>query len=80
MKFQKVYASNIVRCSRKKGAPNVKLELLRFLDSDMTIAKVTDTYYHNNNDLRRAIQSAIVGSELPIRVFMCNGNTYVEKM
>lgn len=66
---------------RSKGTnPNPVLNALReFILSGKHMARVSDDYYNNNNDLRRAIQQCIEDNHLPIHVFMKYGRTYIER-
>lgn len=59
---------------------NLYKDLLRFLKSRYKYARVEDSYYNNNNDLRRAIQYCIEFNNMPITVFMKDGITYIERL
>lgn len=59
---------------------NLHEDLLRFLKSKYKYARVEDSYYNNNNDLRRAIQYCIEFNNMPIAVFMKDGITYIERL
>lgn len=81
MTFKEVKKDNIInKKKRKRKNEELKIELEKFLATGYQYAKVSDDYYNNNNDLRRAIQSCAEYHDLPIAVFMHDGITYVERL
>lgn len=79
MKFIEVEIKEVSARSSKKHS-SIYPDLIKFLESDMKMARVEDkSYNNNNNDLRRAIQGIIVRYQLPIKVFMLNGDVYISR-
>ncbi len=63
----------------RRSSPTVSL-LLDFLDSGIEIAEVfNDCTFHNNNDMRHSLVSAVRKHEFPIKVCMINGRVFLER-
>lgn len=83
MKFVETTKESILAGKvRKEKNTKLEEELNKFLASKADCALVIDEegHYNNNNDLRRAIQTCINLNNLPLIVFMFQGNTYVERL
>lgn len=80
MTFKEVKKEDIKNKPNKGKNKKIKDDLEKFLKTSYQYAIVNDTFYNNNNDLRRAIQNCIECHDLPIAVFMHNGITYVERL
>lgn len=81
MTFTKITKDQIKNNQKEKHKQtDLKNDLTDFLKSRYKYAKVEDSYYNNNNDLRRAIQYCIELNNMPIVVFMKNGITYIESL
>ena len=80
MTFTAVTKEDIINKPRKGKNTEITENLEKFLSTGYQYAKVSDDYYNNNNDLRRAIQGCIEYHDMPIAVFMYGGITYVERL
>ena len=80
MTFKEVKKDDIINKPNKGKNKKIKTDLEKFLKTGYQYAIVNDTFYNNNNDLRRAIQSCIEYNDMPIAVFMYGGITYVERL
>lgn len=78
MKFTEVLESEITKASRKK-VNSVMDDLMEYYESDKDLVRVEAYGYCDNNNLRRTIQNAIERENLPMKVFMSNGNVYLRK-
>ena len=82
MRFVETDPETIFGANNKTRNKEMKNNLSYFISTGYKYAEVIDNenHYNNNNDLRRAIQDCINRNNLPIRVFMWRGKTYIERI